>query len=63
MTITVLGFGRRWQPHRQGSVDPWTSRDSGDALQSHLSMEDFAGAVLDEVGNPAHSRGAFTVGY
>jgi putative NADH-flavin reductase len=31
--------------------------------QSHISMEDFAAAVLDEVEKPQFSRSRFTVGY
>jgi uncharacterized protein len=31
--------------------------------QSHISMEDFAAAILDELERPQFSRGHFTVGY
>jgi putative NADH-flavin reductase len=31
--------------------------------KSHISMEDFAIAMVDEVERPAHSRQRFTVGY
>ena len=31
--------------------------------QSHISMEDYAVAMVDEVEKPAHSRRRFTVGY
>ena len=31
--------------------------------KSHISMEDFAKALLDELETPAHSRQRFTVGY
>lgn len=31
--------------------------------QSHISMEDFAVAVIDEIMNPQHIRERFTVGY
>jgi putative NADH-flavin reductase len=31
--------------------------------KSHISMEDFAIAMVDEVEQPAHSRQRFTVGY
>jgi putative NADH-flavin reductase len=31
--------------------------------KSHISMEDFAIAMVDEVEQPAHSRHRFTVGY
>ena len=31
--------------------------------QSHVSMEDFAIAMVDELENPKHSRERFTVGY
>jgi putative NADH-flavin reductase len=31
--------------------------------QSHISMEDFAIALVDELEHPKHSRQRFTVGY
>jgi putative NADH-flavin reductase len=31
--------------------------------KSHVSMEDFAIAMVDELERPAHSRRRFTVGY
>jgi putative NADH-flavin reductase len=31
--------------------------------KSHISMKDFAIAMVDEVEQPAHSRQRFTVGY
>jgi putative NADH-flavin reductase len=31
--------------------------------QSHISYEDFAVAVLDEIEQPRHHRERFTVGY
>ena len=46
-----------------------TYRDGGDVLvvdeagESFISGEDFAIAVVDEIENPKHSRGRFTVGY
>jgi putative NADH-flavin reductase len=33
------------------------------AGKSHISMEDFAIAMIDELERPAHSRRRFTVGY
>lgn len=58
------GFGV-WAPgERTGSY-----RDGGDVLvtdengDSYISGPDLAVAVLDEIENPTHSRGRFTVGY
>jgi len=44
-------------------------RSSGDQLladangQSHISVQDFATAMIDELERPAHIRRRFTVGY
>ncbi|WP_336631662.1 MULTISPECIES: NAD(P)-dependent oxidoreductase [unclassified Microbacterium] len=56
-----------------GAFNPGTRtgayRDGGDVLvtdadgQSNISGEDFAIAVVDEIEQPKHSRGRFTVGY
>jgi uncharacterized protein len=58
------GFGA-WAPgERTGSY-----RDGGDVLvvgedgESFISGPDLAVAVVDEIENPRHSRGRFTVGY
>jgi len=58
------GFGA-WAPgERTGSY-----RDGGDVLvvddngDSFIGGADFAVAVLDEIENPRHERGRFTVGY
>lgn len=58
------GFGGFNPGERRG-----TYRDGGDVLvvdedgESFISGEDFAAAVLDEIENPKHPRGRFTVGY
>lgn len=58
------GFGV-WAPGERTG----TYRDGGDVLvvddngDSYISGADFAVAVLDEIENPRHSRGRFTVGY
>ena len=58
------GFGGFNPGERHG-----TYRDGGDVLvvdengDSFISGEDFAIAVVDEIENPKHSRGRFTVGY
>lgn len=58
------GFGAFNPGERRG-----TYRDGGDVLvvdengDSFISGEDFAIAVVDEIENPKHSRGRFTVGY
>lgn len=58
------GFGA-WAPGERTG----TYRDGGDVLvvdengDSFISGADFAVAVLDEIENPRHSRGRFTVGY
>lgn len=58
------GFGAFNPGERRG-----TYRDGGDVLvvdedgESFISGEDFAIAVVDEIENPKHSRGRFTVGY
>lgn len=58
------GFGAFNPGERHG-----TYRDGGDVLvvdengDSFISGEDFAIAVVDEIENPKHSRGRFTVGY
>ncbi|WP_279072069.1 NAD(P)H-binding protein, partial [Microbacterium lacticum] len=57
------GFGAFNPGERRG-----TYRDGGDVLvvdedgESFISGEDFAIAVVDEIENPKHSRGRFTVG-
>lgn len=58
------GFGA-WNPgERTGSY-----RDGGDVIvtdesgESFISGADLAVAVVDEIENPRHSRGRFTVGY
>ncbi|HYP74128.1 MAG TPA: NAD-dependent epimerase, partial [Microbacterium sp.] len=58
------GFGGFNPGERRG-----TYRDGGDVLvvdengESFISGEDFAIAVIDEIENPKHPRGRFTVGY
>lgn len=58
------GFGAYNPGARTGSY-----RDGGDVLvtdaegRSDISGEDFAIAVVDEIEQPKHSRGRFTVGY
>lgn len=58
------GFGAYNPGARTGSY-----RDGGDVLvtdaegRSDISGEDFAIAVVDEIDQPKHSRGRFTVGY
>ena len=60
----AAGFGGFNPGTRTGAY-----RDGGDVLvtdaegQSFISGEDFAIAVLDEIEQPKHSRGRFTVGY
>lgn len=58
------GFGA-WAPGERTG----TYRDGGDVLvvddngDSFIGGADFAVAVLDEIENPRHTRGRFTVGY
>ena len=64
MVSPAAGYGAYAPGERTGSY-----RVGGDVLladdagTSFISGEDFAIAVVDEIENPKHSRGRFTVGY
>ncbi|MFI8848686.1 NAD(P)-dependent oxidoreductase [Streptomyces sp. NPDC053499] len=51
--------GERTGTYRMGKDDLVV----GENGESHISMEDYAVAVLDEIENPRHVRERFTVGY
>jgi putative NADH-flavin reductase len=51
--------GERTGKFRMGT-DRLVANDSG---KSHVSMEDFAIALVDELENPRHERRRFTIGY
>lgn len=55
----LLKPGERTGDYRLG-IDTLVVDESG---ESHISMEDFAVAMLDEAETPKHIRRAFTVGY
>jgi putative NADH-flavin reductase len=55
----MFGPGERTGQFRLGSDTLLTAEDG----QSHISYEDYAIALLDEVETPRHSRARFTVGY
>ncbi len=54
-----FGPGERTGHFRLGKDELLTAADG----KSHVSYEDFAIALLDEIERPAHSRQRFTVGY
>ena len=54
-----FGPGERTGNFRLGKDDLLTAADG----KSHISYEDYAVALLDEIERPAHSRQRFTVGY
>lgn len=55
----VFGPGERTGIFRLGTDTLLTAADG----QSHISYEDYAIALLDEIETPRHSRARFTVGY
>ena len=55
----LFGPGERTGRFRLGGDQLLTSADG----KSHISMEDYAIALLDEAEHPRHSRQRFTVGY
>lgn len=55
----MFGPGERTGKFRLGTEMLLTAADG----QSHISYEDYAIALLDEVETPRHSRARFTVGY
>ena len=55
----MFGPGERTGSFRLGTDTLLTAADG----RSHISYEDFAIALLDEVETPKHSRARFTVGY
>jgi len=59
----ALGDVRSWDAHRP--VSGWVKTKVLTAAdgRSHISYEDFAVAVLDEIEQPKHRRERFTVGY
>jgi putative NADH-flavin reductase len=54
-----FGPGERTGKFRLGKDELLTAEDG----KSHISYEDYAVALLDEIENPRHSRERFTVGY
>lgn len=54
-----FGPGERTRKFRLGGDELLTAEDG----KSHISYEDYAVALLDEVETPQHSRRRFTVGY
>jgi putative NADH-flavin reductase len=54
-----FGPGERTGTFRLGKDDLLTAADG----KSHISYEDYAVALLDEIEQPRHSRQRFTVGY
>ncbi|MEH3106295.1 MAG: NAD(P)-dependent oxidoreductase [Sphingomonas fennica] len=54
-----FGPGERTRKFRLGGDEVLTAEDG----KSHISYEDYAVALLDEVETPQHSRRRFTVGY
>lgn len=54
-----FGPGERTGEFRLGKDDLLTAADG----KSHISYEDYAIALLDEIEQPQHSRQRFTVGY
>lgn len=54
-----FGPGERTGSFRLGKDDLLTAADG----KSHISHEDYAVALLDEIEQPRHSRQRFTVGY
>ena len=63
MKIAVIGasgnVGQRTGAFRLGKDEVLTAADG----QSHISYEDYAVALLDEIEQPRYSRARFTVGY
>lgn len=55
----MFGPGERTGNFRLGTDTLLTAADG----QSHISYEDYAVALLDEIEQPRHSRTRFTVGY
>lgn len=55
----MFGPGERTGTFRLGRDTLLTAADG----QSHISYEDYAVALLDEIETPRHSRARFTVGY
>jgi putative NADH-flavin reductase len=55
----MFGPGERTGAFRLGKDKVLTAADG----QSHISYEDYAVALLDEIEQPRHSRARFTVGY
>jgi len=55
----MLRPGERTGKYRQGKDDLLIDADG----KSHISLEDYAVAMLDEVETPRHHRERFTVGY
>lgn len=55
----VFGPGERTGKFRLGTDTLLTAADG----RSHISYEDYAIALLDEIETPRHSRARFTVGY
>jgi putative NADH-flavin reductase len=55
----VFGPGERTGKFRLGTDALLTAADG----RSHISYEDYAIALLDEIETPRHSRARFTVGY
>jgi putative NADH-flavin reductase len=55
----MLRPGERTGKYRQGKDDLLIDADG----KSHISLEDYAVAMLDEVERPRHHRERFTVGY
>jgi hypothetical protein len=55
----MFGPGQRTGHFRLGTDMLLTAADG----KSHISYEDYAVALLDEIETPKHSRQRFTVGY
>ena len=56
----IFAAGERTGNFRLGDDDLLIDAEAG---KSHISFEDFAVALLDEIETPKHSRKRFTVGY
>lgn len=56
----IFTAGERTGKFRLGKDDLLIDADAG---KSHISYEDFAIAMIDEIERPQHSRARFTVGY
>lgn len=54
-----IGAGERTGKYRLGGMQPVKDADG----QSHISSEDYAVAVIDELEHPAHSRRQFNIAY